>query len=653
MRVRMNALSIGLLALMSLPEMTAAQSSSPPAASQNPSPMVEETRSHERLVVRAIGGLSRSFVGPAGKTVEIWIPDNAGMQPVFDLVLHFHGASWLPQQAAAALRSNTAIAVVNLGAGSGAYHRAFADPAAFDSLIANVTREVSAAIRKTASVARVTLVGFSAGHGAVRSILREPRHFARVNAVLLLDGMHTSYLPEGTVLAAGGTLDTTNLTAFASFARAAIRGEKSFVITHSEIFPGTFASTTETASWLLRSLALRRKPVLVWGPRGMQQLSEARSGHFELLGFAGNSAPDHIDHLHAMPELLARTLALSNRASARRDPPRPPASIKARRVRHYVFFGQDREKLVRASSFFETKAMEGAQVTYSWRQLEPQKDAYDFSMIRGDLALLRSKGKNLFIQLQDVTFSESRINVPRYLLEDPIYNGGADKQYHVRDGDEATAIVAGWAARRWDPAVQERFHKLLSALGHEFDGRVEGINFAETSVEFGESGRLFPKGFSFEVYRDAIITNMKALKRAFPKSVAMQYGNFMPGEWRPTNDKGYLRAVYDAAKESNVGVGGPDLMPYRRGQLNSSYPLIREAAGIVPVGIAVQDGNYADVNPQTGKAATIAELIRFATDFLKVDYIFWGTEEPYYSRDVIPFFRRQSRCDDRKSASRR
>jgi hypothetical protein len=155
---------------------------------------------------------------------------------------------------------------------------------------------------------RVTLVGFSAGHGAVRAILREPRHFALVNAVLLFDGMHTSYVPEGTVVAAGGTLDTTNLVAFANFARAAARGEKRFLVTHSEIFPGTFASTTETADWLLRVLGLRRTPVLRWGPRGMQQLSELRAGRFELLGFAGNSAPDHVDHFHAMPELLARTL---------------------------------------------------------------------------------------------------------------------------------------------------------------------------------------------------------------------------------------------------------------------------------------------------------------------------------------------------------
>ena len=311
----------------------------------------------------------------------------------------------------------------------------------------------------------------------------------------------------------------------------------------------------------------------------------------------------------------------------------------AKSPHHYVFFGQDREKIKAASAFLETRALAGAQVAYSWRQLEPEKDRYDFSGVREDLAFLTSKGKKLFVQLQDVTFSPTHINVPRYLLRESQYNGGADKQYQVKEDDEEHAVVAGWAARRWDPAVQERLHKLFFALGKEFDGRIEGINLAESSVGFGESGRLFPKGFSFELYRDAIITNMKALKRAFPKSVAMQYANFMPGEWRPTNDRGYLRAVYQAAQASKVGVGGPDLLPYRHGQLKSSYPLIREAAGRIPTGIAVQDGNYEHVNPKTGRRVSIAELVEFATEFLQVDYVFWCTQEPYYSEELIPFFR--------------
>lgn len=319
------------------------------------------------------------------------------------------------------------------------------------------------------------------------------------------------------------------------------------------------------------------------------------------------------------------------------------AYVSAKPLHHYVFFGQDREKIRDTKSFLDTPAFEGAQVAYSWRQLEPGKDEYDFSLIREDLAFLTAHGKKLWIQVQDVTFSERWIPVPKYLTRDPQYHGGADRQYKYKDDDEEHATASGWTARRWDPAVQERFHKLLFALGKEFDGRIEGINFAESSVTFGESGRFHPKGYTPEIYRDALITNLKALKRAFPKSIALQYANFMPSEWRPSRDKGYLRAVYQAARESKVGVGGPDLLPYKPGQMGSSYSLIKEVAGTVPVGVAVQDGNYEHVNPRTGKRVTIAEQIEFATGYLKADYIFWCTEEPFYSNDLVPFMQSLTR----------
>lgn len=282
----------------------------PPPAAQNPSPMVEHTRVHERLVKQALDGVTRTFAGPMAKPVELFVPAAARALDSVDVVVHFLGAAWLPEQAVAALPHPAIAAVVNLGAGSGVYDRAFTDPAAFDSLLAGIAREASAANGHPTRIARVVLVGFSAGHGAVRAILRDPRHFARVDDVLLIDGMHTSYVPERTPIASGGTIDTTNLIAFRDFARAAMRGDKRFLVMHSEIFPGTFASTTETADWLLASLGLHRTPVLRWGPRGLQQLSEVRSGRFELMGFAGNSAPDHIDELHSEPEMLARLLAL-------------------------------------------------------------------------------------------------------------------------------------------------------------------------------------------------------------------------------------------------------------------------------------------------------------------------------------------------------
>jgi hypothetical protein len=144
----------------------------------------------------------------------------------------------------------------------------------------------------------------------VRAILRDSSHFAHVDAVLLIDGLHTSYSPEGTVLEKGGVLDTTNLVAFMHYAREAMAGRKRFLITHSEIFPGTFASTTETTDYLVEHLGLKRTPVLRWGARGLQQLSEVRQGAFEIMGFAGNSAPDHIDQFQAMPELLKHLRSL-------------------------------------------------------------------------------------------------------------------------------------------------------------------------------------------------------------------------------------------------------------------------------------------------------------------------------------------------------
>jgi hypothetical protein len=280
----------------------------PPPAAQNPSPMVERSRAHERLTQKPLGGATRSFAGPLGRPVELWVSDGARRSDAFDLVIHFHGAAWLPHQAVAGLGGSRVAAALNLGTGSGAYDRAFSDPAALDSLLAGVAREVAAASGRVARLDRLILTGWSAGHGAIRAMLREPRHFARVDAILLLDGMHTSYVPERKVLADGGALDTTNLVQWAAFARPAMRGDKRFLVTHSEIFPGTFASTTETADWLVGTLGLRRAPVLRWGPRGMQQLSEVRLGRFGVIGYAGNSAPDHVDQLHALPELLKRLL---------------------------------------------------------------------------------------------------------------------------------------------------------------------------------------------------------------------------------------------------------------------------------------------------------------------------------------------------------
>ena len=116
--------------------------------------------------------------------------------------------------------------------------------------------------------------------------------------------MHTNYSPEGKRLADGGVIEALGLDVFVRFAREATLGRKNFVFTHSEIFPGIYASTTECADHLLEQLHLSPRPQLREGSIGMQQLSAVDLKGFHLRGYAGNTAPDHVDQLQAMPSWL-------------------------------------------------------------------------------------------------------------------------------------------------------------------------------------------------------------------------------------------------------------------------------------------------------------------------------------------------------------
>ncbi|MEM7603667.1 MAG: hypothetical protein AAF357_19920, partial [Verrucomicrobiota bacterium] len=210
-------------------------------------------------------------------------------------------------------------------------------------------------------------------------------------------------------------------------------------------------------------------------------------------------------------------------------------------------------------------------------------------------------------------------------------------------------LATGWIAKRWDEKVRERFALLLGALGREFDGKIEGINLPETAVEGMTSER--DSSFTPDRYVEAIKSNMESLKTAFPTSVTLQYANFMPGEWLPWKDKGYLRAIYRHGEKIGVGLGGPDLMVRRKAQQNHALALMHEHEYSVPMGIAVQRGNYigmtgADVDPgqdiPTGDlegSSDVPMLHAFAKHFLKVKYIFWQNEEPYFTRDVLNHLR--------------
>ncbi len=297
-------------------------------------------------------------------------------------------------------------------------------------------------------------------------------------------------------------------------------------------------------------------------------------------------------------------------------------------IKNFVYFAKDRGAM-RTHPLLTTDRFIGAQIMYAWRDLEPEQGHYDFSTIREDVDFLEGHGKRLFIQLQDASFSPDYRPVPDY-LQTAEYDGGVAGQMWEGKLD-------GWVAKRWNPAVQERFAALLAALGAEFDGHIEGINLQETAIEVTTAQ---DPSFSAPIYVDAVKSWMQALKASFPKSVTMQYANFMPVEWLPHDDLGYLRSVYDYGAEIGVGLAAPDLMPQRKGQLSHALALMHEGAFSVPLGIAVQDGNYIgemnsdEINPS--RKNLVPMLHGFAAEFLKVDYMFWVNQAPYFTEDVLP-----------------
>jgi hypothetical protein len=290
--------------LLTLTYLLAGDQAPPPPGGQFPSPMVEHTRPHPRLPEeKPVGRREQLSLG------TLFIPQKLSVKGSIPLFLHFHGATWLPE-VAAARHGGTAVLAIQLGSGSRVYQKAFAEPGTFNKLLAEA--EAKAGVR----FGPVGLTAWSAGYGAVREILRVPEQRERVHFVLLLDGLHAGYV-DGKPGPKESRLIEQDLAVFVEYARAAAAGKKQFLVTHTEVFPGTFASTTETADYLLRTLGLKRQAVLQWGPLKTQLLSDTSQGGFRVVGFAGNSAPDHVDHLHGLPDFLTWIDALNPVKSGR------------------------------------------------------------------------------------------------------------------------------------------------------------------------------------------------------------------------------------------------------------------------------------------------------------------------------------------------
>lgn len=265
--------------------------------------------------------LQRGRAPMSGGVLFIPTSFTAASDGAFDLVVHFHGNTDLVTESYESAQVDAVVAVLNLGIGSGKYEDRFENPAALTEVLTRTTDALRERGLPHPKLRRLALVAWSAGYGAVVRILEHPADAERVDTVILLDGLHTSYR-EGT-----HDVEEAKIASVERFAELAKKGEKLFVVNHSDIEPVGYLGVHETVDFLLGRIGVERHPasgtttlphlVSMEGVLPKDELkplvltSEAREGGVVVHGYAGNEAATHIAHLVqmsqlALPMLVAR-----------------------------------------------------------------------------------------------------------------------------------------------------------------------------------------------------------------------------------------------------------------------------------------------------------------------------------------------------------
>lgn len=272
--------------------------------------------------VRADAALQREHRSPLAGGLLTLPPSFASEDGSYDLVLHLHGNTDVVEESFALAGVNAVVVIMNLGNGSGPYEDRFANPLSLSEVLdrAQATMEKRGLVKPT--LRRVALSAWSAGYGGVLKVLEQPALASRVNAVLLLDGIHVGYQPgtggpKAAALKARAEqrpLLLERLAPFKRYAEEAVGGSRLFSITHTHITPiGDYAGTLETTSALLQAVDVARapggdKPTMpalksIDGViarkllRTIDPVSTARAKGLVVREFAGDQPEDHMMHL--------------------------------------------------------------------------------------------------------------------------------------------------------------------------------------------------------------------------------------------------------------------------------------------------------------------------------------------------------------------
>jgi len=266
---------------------------------------------------------------PAGRfipleTGTLFIPES--FRPAdreIDLLVHFHGDPATVGRNVEAARLNAAVLIINYPGLSAAYSTPMKqNPDLFaQALAAALSRlERENIVPPGAAWRKVCVSSFSAGYGAVRELLQQERYFDRIDGLCMLDSIYAGYVEDADAQPPSSSQNATpqkdapataparvrrvnpaHMQEFRRFARAAAEGRKTFILTHTYLVPGSYASTIETADDLLTHIGADRKssdePI---ADSPVHVIFRAAKGQFKLWGCAGEDGEAHMQHLRHM-----------------------------------------------------------------------------------------------------------------------------------------------------------------------------------------------------------------------------------------------------------------------------------------------------------------------------------------------------------------
>ncbi len=204
------------------------------------------------------------------------------------------------------------LVAVMLGSGSARYRAPFLDGTLFPHLVAAVEVQLRKRGLAGAAVREIDVSSFSAGYGAVRELVGQPLGRRLIQRIVLSDSLYAG-LSRGADGKGPRVVQADQIDCWAPFAREAVMGRTTFVLTHSQIHTPSYASTPECGLALVSALGLTMRPV-VDGSGEWPILGRCDAGRFHVWSYGGTNANAHLVH----PRTLAEVWQAVDRAEGRR-----------------------------------------------------------------------------------------------------------------------------------------------------------------------------------------------------------------------------------------------------------------------------------------------------------------------------------------------